>query len=310
MTRGLKVLGFAIAALALHTGAARADMTKIAIGTGFSSDTLAMHMAKQAGIFEKNGLDATVKSINGASAMMSGLFAGDLQFIFSNQAQLLNGVNGGLDLLVVAGGAITTVENDPIGLVLRTDVAYAKPADLLGKKIGTAGFDSGTYMLFRAWLELKGVDYQKVDLVESPVPSMEDLLRAHQVDGVTAVDPFLTKMVTDGVGRVAEKYYTQVLATQPSIFWVSSRQYVGAHADAVRAFQVSLQQGAAYVHAHPDEARALELKLFNSNKPNLPNDNPTVTAADLQAYYDIGKKLGMYTKTIDCAKLIYADQKQ
>jgi NitT/TauT family transport system substrate-binding protein len=298
------------AVLALTAQTARADMTKIAIGTGFSSDTLAMHMAKQAGIFEKNGLDATVKSINGASTLMSGLFAGDLQFIFSNQAQLLNGVNGGLDLLVVAGGAITTRENDPIGLVLRTDVPYAKPADLVGKKIGTAGFDSGTYMLFRAWLEMKGVDYQKVDLVESPVPNMEDLLRAHQVDGVTAVDPFLTKMVKDGVGRVAEKYYTDVLATQPSIFWVSSRQYVGAHADVVRAFQVSLQQGAAYVHAHPDEARALELKLFNSNKPALPNDNPTVTAADLQAYYDIGKKLGMYTKPIDCGKLIDPDPKQ
>jgi NitT/TauT family transport system substrate-binding protein len=299
-------LMFAVMAIAmLHVSGARAEATKITIGYGFSSDTLAAHMAKVAGIYEKHGLDATITPINGASTLMAGLFAGNLQFIMSNQAQLLTGVNGGLDLIVVAGGAITNRQNDPIALVMRTDVPYAKPADLIGKKIGAAGFDSGTYMLLRAWLDMKGVDYQKIDLVEAPVPNMGDLLRAGQVDGVTAIDPFLTKMVTDGIGRVVEKYYTDVIPVQPSIFWVSSRQYVTDHAEIVKAFRASLIEGGKYMLAHPDESRAEERTLFKSNKPALPNVSDTVTPADLEAYYQIGKKLGMYDKPIDVSKLIY-----
>jgi NitT/TauT family transport system substrate-binding protein len=303
MTRRLV---FAVMAIAmLHMSGARAETTKITIGYGFSSDTLAAHMAKVAGIYEKHGLDATLTPINGASVLMAGLFAGNLQFIMSNQAQLLTGVNGGLDLIVVAGGAITNRQNDPIALVMRTGVPYAKPADLIGKKIGTGGFDSGTYMLLRAWLDMKGVDYRKIDLVEAPVPNMGDLLRAGQVDGVTGIDPFLTKMVADGVGRVVEKYYTEVIPVQPSIFWVSSRQYVTQHPDIVKAFRASLIEGGKYMLAHPDESRSEERTLFKSNKPALPNVSDTVTPADLEAYYQIGKKLGMYDKPIDVSKLIY-----
>jgi NitT/TauT family transport system substrate-binding protein len=284
---------------------ARAETTKIAIGYGFTSDTLSAFMAKEAGIFEKHGLDATLTPVNGASNLMAGLFAGSMQFIMSNQTQLLTGVNGGLDLMEVAGGARTTVANDPIGLVMRPGVKYSEPADLVGKKIAVAGFDSGTYMLLRAWLVMKHVDAKQVDFVEGGMPNMGDLLKSEKVDGVTTVEPFLSKMVNDGVGRLVAKYYTEVLPDQPAIFWVSTRQYVAAHPDVVKAFRESLKEGAVYIHAHPDEARAVEKKVFGSNKPNLPNSNDTVSPADLEAYLKIGTDLGLYDKPIDVSKLIY-----
>ena len=225
----------------------------------------------------------------------------------SNQAQLLTGVNGGLDLVVVAGGARTTKGNDPLGLVLRSDIPYFQPSDLIGKKIAAAGFDSGTYLMLRAWLKLKNVDAKKIDFVEASVPAMGDMLKARTVDGVTGIEPFLSKMLADGSGKLVAKFLTEVLPDQPAIFWVSSRPYIEQHPDVIKAFRASLKDGAAYIHEHPDEARALEKKAFGSNKATLPNSNDTVTPEDLEAYYKIGHELGLYDKPIDMRSLIYRE---
>jgi NitT/TauT family transport system substrate-binding protein len=225
----------------------------------------------------------------------------------SNQAQLLTGVNGGLDLMVAAGGARTTPANDPLGLVMRSDVAYAQPSDLIGKRIAAAGFDSGTYMMLRAWLMLKHVDAKQIHFVEASVPAMGDMLKSKTVDGVTGIEPFLSKMIADGSGKLVAKFLTEVIPDQPAIFWVTTRQYIEQHPDVVKAFRASLKDGAVYIHDHPDEARALEKKTFGSNKAELPNSNDTVTPADLEAYYKIGKELGLYDKPIDFQKLIYRE---
>jgi len=98
-----------------------------------------------------------------------------------------------------------------------------------------------------------------------------------------------------------------VVSDQPAIFWASSRQYIEQHPDVVKAFRASLKEAAVYIPAHVDEARALEKKTFGSNKANLPNTSDVVTPEDLEAYYKIGKDLGLYDKPIDMAKLIYRE---
>ena len=71
------VLG-GLAVLALAVGSASAQETKVAIGisgwTGFAPLTL----AKEAGIFKKNGLDVTIKKVPQASRHLT-IQSGDIQ---------------------------------------------------------------------------------------------------------------------------------------------------------------------------------------------------------------------------------------
>src|SRR5271165_2930776 len=73
-----RLAGMALAVLLALPGAASAEATKIGIGisgwTGFGPLTL----AKEAGIFQKNGLDVTIKKIPQASRHLA-IAAGDIQ---------------------------------------------------------------------------------------------------------------------------------------------------------------------------------------------------------------------------------------
>jgi NitT/TauT family transport system substrate-binding protein len=278
--------------------------TPIAVGRGNTSDTLPVLVAASEGIFAKNGLDVTVTAVPSPSGLLAGLFSGQFQFIMSNQVQMLTGVNGGMDLVVAAGGPRTNKENDPIALMVRSDVDYKGPEDLIGKKVAVAGLDSGTYFVLRKWLATKGVDYQKIDFVEGAMPKLGDMLKSKQVEFAAGVEPFVGLIVKDGIGRVAAKYYTEVIADQPAIFWAATREWATAHQDVIDAFRKSIQEAKAFIAANPDKAREVEKATFGANKPNLPNPDDSITPADLEVYYQIGKEIGVYDKPIDTSTLI------
>lgn len=279
-------------------------LTPVKIGYGMTSDTLAVHVAKQEGIFERHGIDATVMPVAGGSSLNAGLVAGSLQMIMSNPAALLNAVNGGLDLVVVAGGPRMDAASDPIALLMRSDVAYAAPADLRGKKIAVPSFDSGMYFVLQKWLRMKGVEAREIEFVESGMAQMGSLLRSKKVDAVIAAEPFLTQIVSDGFGRLTAQYYTEVVPEQPTLFWAATGEWARRNPAAVQALQASMHEAAQFIAAHPEQAAALEKSVFKTHRAKLPNTNTSVTAADLEIYYRIGKELGLYHRQIDVATLI------
>ncbi|HUB97930.1 MAG TPA: ABC transporter substrate-binding protein [Stellaceae bacterium] len=294
----------AILAALLLVLPARAEPTKLGIGYGNTADTLNMLIAKSQGIFLKHGIDATLLRVGNTAGMMAGITSGDLQIIMSNQGQMLIGLNGGLDLVVIDGGSRISAKDDTTGLVVRSDLAYSAPSSLAGLRIATPGYDSGLYITLRKWLDDKGVDASKIQFVESIPPQMGDLLKAHRVDAVTGVEPFLSRMVNEGYGKLAVRYVTEAIPDQPAIFWVSSREWAAKNPALVTAFRDSLKEGADYIAAHPDDARKVEKDTYGVINPGFPRFDATVTPADLQVYYDMGRKLGLYTRTIDLASVI------
>ncbi len=298
------ILGALVLALSVLTAPAQAEPTKLAIGHGFTSEAVSIYVAKNEGIFAKHNIDATITPFGSPQTMMSGLFAGNLQIIMSTQAQFLTAVNGGLDFVVIAGGSRSNRSNDPIGLMLRPDVPYSSPADLKGLTIGVPGFNSGTFLVLKEWLSTKGVAPSSINFVEVAMPNENDLLKGKKVDGVLTAEPFRTEILSSGSGKLVSKYYTEVIPDQPAIFWISTRAWAAKNPAIIAEFRQSLTDAAKWVAANPAPTRDIEKQAFGASQPDAPNFNTTVTAADLQAYYAIGKKLGVFDKTIDVKTLI------
>lgn len=296
--------GLALTACTRSAEPAAGGPVKVTIGYGLTSDTLAAHVARKEGIFARNGIDATLLPVGANSS--AGLFSGSLQMVMSNPAALLTAVNGGLDFVVVASGPRTTTANDPIGLIVRPDVAYARPQDLEGKRMAVPSFDSGMYFLLKKWLSDRHVDASRIQFVESSMSQMGALLSSRRVEAVVTVEPFRSKIERDGFGRVVVKYYTQVIPDQPTLFWVSTRTWADKNPATVAAIQKSLREAADFIAAHPEQARALELEIFKTNRATLPNNDTRLTAADLETYYRVGQSLGVYAKPIDTSRLIAA----
>jgi NitT/TauT family transport system substrate-binding protein len=281
-----------------------ATMTPVSIVNGLAGEAIQVYVAKNEGIFAKHNIDATLTSIGSPQIMMTGLFSGQSQVAMSNPVQLLTAVNGGLDFVVIAGGTRVTAEKDPVGLDLRTDVRYSTPADLKGLSIGVPGFNSAAFMAFKGWLQQRHVDPEQIHFVEVAMSNENDLLASKKLDGVLAIEPYLTEIAKNGTGKMTSHFMHDLAPNRPSLFWISTRTWAQANPQVVAAFRESMVEAAKWINANQDKTRALETQVFGSADPVLGFFTPGVVPKDLEQFYQMGKQQGVFTKAIDTSTLI------
>lgn len=101
------------------------------------ASNLPVWVAKEAGIFKKNGLDVDVQLIESTKGIAA-LLSGDVKFAHIGGSEVLSASVGGAELVIVGG----TVPVWPYVLIVAPDIK--KPEDLKGKKLAIAGV-GGSY---------------------------------------------------------------------------------------------------------------------------------------------------------------------
>src|SRR5204863_6554756 len=160
--------------------------TKVSIAisgwTGFAPLTL----AKEAGIFAKNGLDVTIKKIPQASRHLA-IASGDVQCAATT-----------VETWVVwnASGVATTQifqldkSYGADGLVVRKDVASIK--DLKGKTVAASAPGTSPYFLLSWFLKKNGLSPKDVTVVNmEPGPAAQAFI-AGQNDAAATYEPYLS----------------------------------------------------------------------------------------------------------------------
>src|SRR5437660_9163616 len=160
--------------------------TKVAIGisgwTGFAPLTL----AKEAGIFAKNGLDVTIKKIPQASRHLA-IASGDVQCAATTvETWIVWNANGvaitQLFQLYKSYGAD--------GLVVRKDVGAIK--DLKGKTVAASAPGTSPYFLLSWFLKKNGLSVKDVTVVNmEPGPAAQAFI-AGQNDAAMTYEPYLS----------------------------------------------------------------------------------------------------------------------
>src|SRR5262249_48670660 len=124
------------------------------INLGYSSvsgSQAILRVTKDAGIFSKNGLDASLVLIAGGTGMIQALIAGDLPIaVVSGEPAILARLQGA-DTVILAG-LINIIDFSII-----TVPEIKKPQDLKGKKLGVSRFGSSTDFVTRYALDKWGL---------------------------------------------------------------------------------------------------------------------------------------------------------
>lgn len=174
-----------LAALAVTPAAAE---TKVAIGysgwTGFAP----LYLAKEAGIFAKNGLDVTMKKIPQASRHLA-LAAGDIQCAATTvETWIVWNANG------VPSTQIFQMDKSygADGMVVRNGIASIK--DLKGKSV--AAWTPGTAPYFGlAWyLKKNGLSVKDVKVVNLDPSAAAQAFLAGQNDAAMTYEPYLSSV--------------------------------------------------------------------------------------------------------------------
>src|SRR3989338_1870195 len=123
---------------------------------GLSEGSGVLFVAKDAGIFQKHGLDAQIVNVRSGPIGMAAIASGETQFhVGSATGASIGAMAGGLDLVLIAG------------LINKLDGAFVvtpsirTPSDLKGKRIGLQSIGGGIWMFTMLALEHWGLSPER-----------------------------------------------------------------------------------------------------------------------------------------------------
>ena len=180
-------IGFVLLAT-FAAGPTHAEETKVSIGisgwTGFAPLTL----AKEAGIFKKNGLDVTIKKIPQASRHLA-IGSGDIQCAATTvETWIVWNANG------IPTKQIFQLDKSfgADGMVVRNDINSIK--DLKGKTVAASAPGTAPYFTLAWFLNKNGLSVKDVQVVNlEPGPAAQAFL-AGQNDAAMTYEPYLSNV--------------------------------------------------------------------------------------------------------------------
>jgi NitT/TauT family transport system substrate-binding protein len=184
----MKIAALAALALALSLPPALGQDTKVAVGisgwTGFAPLTL----AKEAGIFARNGLDVTIRKIPQASRHLA-IASGDIQCAATTvETWIVWNANG------VPTKQIFQLDKSygADGMAVRNDIAAIK--DLKGKTVAASTPGTAPFFTLAWFLKKNGLSVKDVRVVNlEPGPAAQAFI-AGQNDAAMTYEPYLSSV--------------------------------------------------------------------------------------------------------------------
>lgn len=298
----------AVAALALGLAApAQAQMTKMTIATGVDPSFSAYYVAKEAGLFEKNGLDVQINTGPSGSAMIA--------FLVNNQVNSAYGAEqAGISSHVVDENVIIVAEG--VHLQRWLSVVAKDIADidgLKGKRVGVArGTGSETFWLAVVEkLNLKADDYR---IVNVEAPEMVAAMERGNVDAFAVWEPWPTRAAMAIKGAKIIRDSSGIFQNRNFIYM--NRGWVEKNRDPSVRFVRSLVEANDLINGDRPRATAMVAKFlrqppelvaelmpklgFTMQLTDESMENVRVSMAQLKA----GGKLA---KDVDWNKFVYPD---
>ena len=275
-----------------------AQTTKLTLGHTSANAFMPAFVAKEQGIFEKNGLDITLQRIPTGSTMPAALVGGSLNIAGLTAPVFLIAVENGLPLQIVAGSSLHTRENPTAGVLGRKDANIRKPEDFVGKRVGTPGLNGVQHVTFMRWLKEKGVDPKRVIYVEASFPQMGDMLRSGQIDATLPVEPFLSRIIETGAGEMVSRYIGEIIPSYLESFWVMMKPFIQQNPKVVEAFRASLRQSTEMIAKDAaiglrSQVQFLGLKPEIAMQQQMPTLTHEATPEQMQFWIDLTKEFGM-----------------
>ena len=287
--------------------AAQASLTPIRAAYVPAAMWLPAWVAKERGIFTKNGLDVTL-TVAQNLGLLPGTAGRQFDFVPSTPPDLIKAVAAGLDVIGVAAAATESEDHPTTQVIVRADSGIAGAKDLTGKLIAVPAIGSVIHVSTLNWLKHNGVDISTVRAVEVPFPNMGDQLKSKRVEAVEAVDPIAGSLRAAGNVAIA----APLLSVQKDVlfaFWIAQGTWARDNQPILKAWKSSLDEALAFIASNPDEARKIMAQYTKLPEPvlqktPLPTYKTAISPKDLEVWVGVMKDVGQLPLPVDAGKLV------
>jgi NitT/TauT family transport system substrate-binding protein len=244
-----------------------------------------LYVAAKRGLFAKLGLDVTLDRVASGTEAIAFLNQGSIDVGgIAIVTSLWNGWNRGLDIKIIAPGALEPFKNSPTELVLRKGLTgkVKSVADLKGKRIAVAGGpgSGGEYLLSKA-LERGHLTIRDVEVINLGNPDMPAAFASGSIDAAILGSPFADQVIGAGTGVPLATDLTPGLMT---VAFVGSGNFVEKRPEVAERFVLALMQAARLMQGKDylaPENMAAYLTYTNSTEAAIRKGSPVVYDPDL-----------------------------
>jgi NitT/TauT family transport system substrate-binding protein len=255
------VIAFLIFCTAISVWAQGSGNT-IRVGA-FPNITHAQAMVGKANGFFDKAMGSQVKvqwiSFNAGPAAIEALFAGAIDMTYVGPNPAINGYvrSNGEALRVVSGAA-----SGGASLIVRNDAGINGPQDFHGKRIASPQFGNTQDVALRNWLKKNGLKTNDkggdVQIVPMANPDQLTLFLKKDLDGAWAPEPWATRLIHEGNGRLFVDERTLWPNGQFVIgLLVVNTRFLNAHPDLVKNWIRANIELTDWINAHQSEAKKL-----------------------------------------------------
>src|SRR6266567_2396637 len=203
---------------------------------------------------------------NAGPSAMEAIFAKSIDLTYVGSGPALNAYtkSRGEEIRLIGGAA-----NGGAGLVVQPDQNLKAPADFRGKKIATPQLGNTQDISCRAWLTEGGLKITQlggdVQVIPTQNPDQLGLFKSKKVDGVWAVEPWLSRLEQEASGKVIveeKEVATTVL--------VSSVKFLSEQPDLAKKFAQAHAELTDWIVKNPEEAqRLIKAELLEETKSDM-----------------------------------------
>ncbi|MDP8909013.1 MAG: ABC transporter substrate-binding protein, partial [Chloroflexota bacterium] len=276
-------------------------------------------LADQRGYFAEEGLDVELYTPADPATVLQTVGAGRDTFGISYQTDVLFAREAGVPVVSVAA----LVQHPLNAVMTKADSGIARPADLVGKRVGIAGLPSDEALL-STMLAADGASLADVELVNVGFDLMPALF-ADRVDAVIGVywthETILAEM--QGVPVTALRVEEWGVPDYYELVMTTSEQTLADQPETVQAFLRAMQRGYTAAIAEPDAAVDALVAASPDVQPEVEREGITLltplwtegdtipfgtqTDARWQAYGDWMKTQGLLSAEVDITAAFNTD---
>lgn len=190
-------------------------------------------------------------AFNAGPSAMEAVFAGSIDATYVGPNPALNAYikSKGEEIRVLAGSALGGA-----ALVVPKSSTVASAGDFRGKRVATPQLGNTQDVAARAWFRKQGLNVTliggDVQIVPTPNPDQLGLFRTGKLEGVWTVEPWVSRLILDGDGRVFLEQKDAV-----TTILVSSVKLLRDQPELAEKLRLAHVELTAWINAHPEEAR-------------------------------------------------------
>jgi NitT/TauT family transport system substrate-binding protein len=274
------------------------SLEKVRLGySGIGSGEEVHHFAKEAGLFQKAGLDVEIVYIPGGSTVVQAMASGEIQFGRGSATEVVSAHMAGFPLKILAA----LINKFVYSFV--TPATIAKPQDLKGRAVAISRFGSGSDFITRLALKSWGLEPMR-DVTILQVGNSPERLAAivgGKVHGSilslsqTPRAKALGLRVLADLSQIDSEYPQGVLYVASSLIEKRPdlmRTFLGAYVEAIRQFKTNKQLAYKIIAKSSGLKDRAEIEEYhNLLSKNFLLDNPMPTLAGVKTVLeDLGSK--------------------